>query len=50
MIMIGDSKESDYENALKHGIDAIRYFPLFHKVKTNIRLRDGYRFANDTQA
>lgn len=45
MIMIGDSKESDYENALKHGIDAIRYFPLFHKVKTNIRLRDGYRFA-----
>lgn len=45
MIMIGDSKESDYINALKHGIDAIRYFPFFHKVKTNIRLRNGYRFG-----
>lgn len=44
MIMIGDSKESDYENAIKHGIDAIRYCPFFHKVKTNIRLRIGYRF------
>lgn len=44
MIMIGDSKESDYINALKHGIDSIRYFPFFHKVKTNIRLRNGYSF------
>lgn len=44
MIMIGDSKESDYINALKHGIDSIRYFPFFHNVKTNIRLRNGYSF------
>ena len=44
MIMIGDSEESDYKNAKKYGIDAIRYFPFAHKVKTNIRLRTGYKF------
>ncbi len=36
VIMIGDSLRSDKLNAQKYGITAYRYFPLRHKVRTNL--------------
>jgi HAD superfamily hydrolase (TIGR01549 family) len=35
-IMIGDSKISDKINAENAGIKAYRYFPVWHKIKTNV--------------
>lgn len=35
-IMIGDSKTSDVLQANKYGIEALWYFPLTHKIYTNI--------------
>lgn len=35
-IMLGDSKTSDVIQANKHGIEGLWYFPLFHKIHTNI--------------
>ena len=44
VLMIGDSKKSDYENALSQGMDAYRYFPVFHKLLTNYRKLTNYSF------
>ena len=41
VIMIGDSKNSDYIAAKNHGIDSYRYFPATHKIYTNIHKRLG---------
>ena len=35
VIMMGDSRLSDVDSANKNGIDAIRYFPISHKILTN---------------
>lgn len=35
--MIGDSKESDYINAKKCGLNTIHYMPYLHKIRTNIQ-------------
>lgn len=37
IFMIGDGLESDFENPRNFGINSYRYFPLLHKIKTNIR-------------
>lgn len=37
VFMIGDSKESDYINSLRNGIMAYRYFPVLHKINTNLK-------------
>lgn len=47
VIMIGDSKRSDVDNAIKAGILGIRYFPVIHKIKTNIRKRINYSFEKN---
>lgn len=39
VIMIGDSKTSDYLKAIEAGIDSYRYFPVKHKIYTNIHKR-----------
>lgn len=44
MCMIGDSKHSDVINAKKRGISAYRYFPVLHKIRTNIRKRITYPY------
>ena len=44
VVMIGDSKQSDYINASMHGIEGVRYFPLKHKILTNYRKKTGYDF------
>lgn len=36
VFMIGDSLVSDVTNAKKYGIEAYRYFPFVHKIRTNI--------------
>lgn len=45
VLMIGDSKKSDFENAIKTGITAYRYFPFLHKIKTNIRKKLKYSYS-----
>lgn len=35
VVMIGDSKHADVKMAKAHGMDAIWYFPLKHKIWTN---------------
>lgn len=47
VIMIGDSRVSDVVNANKWGIQGIRYFPLLHKIKTNIKKKFKYCFSED---
>lgn len=47
VVMIGDSKESDYCNAKLNGIEAIRCRPIFHKIKTNCRWITNYKFENN---
>lgn len=44
ILMVGDSKRADYENALKCGMDAYRYFPLIHKLATNYRKYTKYSY------
>lgn len=46
IIMIGDSKKADCENANKYGITYVHYFPLRHKILTNFRYKYGYSFSN----
>ena len=41
VIMIGDSKISDYQNAVSIGIEGCRYIPFLHKLYTNISKRIG---------
>lgn len=45
VLMIGDSKHSDYDKAKENGIEAYRYFPILHKLKTNIRKRSNYDYS-----
>lgn len=48
VVMIGDSKHADVKMAKAHGIDAIWYFPLKHKLWTNfsrITNRDFSKYA-----
>ena len=45
--MIGDSRHSDVINAEKRGISAYHYFPILHKLKTNIRKRMAYQYERD---
>ena len=42
VIMIGDSRLSDVDSANRNGIDAVRYFPISHKILTNIRKKSGH--------
>lgn len=44
MCMIGDSKYSDVINAEKRGILGYHYFPMLHKIRTNIRKRIAYPY------
>ena len=44
MCMIGDSENSDVANAEKRGISAYHYFPILHKIRTNIRKRMAYSY------
>ena len=45
-VMIGDSKLSDVENPRRIGINGIHYFPIGHKIITNIRKIAKVDFAN----
>lgn len=47
MCMIGDSRHSDVINAEKRGISAYHYFPVLHKIRTNIRKRMAYSYERD---
>ena len=44
--MIGDQKRDDVQNAEKNGIKGFRYFPLKHKLWTNISKRLKFHFSN----
>lgn len=46
ILMIGDSKKSDCKNANQCGIMSFHYFPLRHKILTNLRKTEGYSFGN----
>lgn len=39
VVMIGDSKRDDVLSAKKQGIAAVRYFPIRHKIYTNLSKR-----------
>lgn len=45
IIMIGDSKQSDNISPQLYGIEAYRYFPILHKMKTNIRKKVNYSYS-----
>ena len=42
VVMIGDSRLSDVQNAKSNGIDAVRYLPIFHKILTNCSKKFNY--------
>lgn len=46
ILMIGDSKISDYVNARKYNLNSYRYFPLIHKINTNYKRLTNYNFKS----
>ena len=45
VLMVGDSRISDWLNAKKIGIGAFHYIPFFHKIKTRISKRESNTFS-----